>query len=293
VIPLPAKSSYGVAGWSPDVQRVASGWGDGLVYVHDLASGRQLASRSTGDGLVTGVAFTADADQVVATTDTGEVRFLDAETLAPRAPALQLFQPMNAVTTNPRGHTAFVVLGGPSQEWFQDSEAVSWALVDTDDGTLVRSGGLGLASAELAAFSPDGVHVAVSGRNGQVVVIDTRTGRASAGPTLRQRSRLFWVTYNHDGSQFLTSSDDGVARIWDARTATQLGSFQRPRGIAMGAFRPDGTILLTNGRGEIFVWDPSPEAAIDFACRAAGRDLTTQEWRDSFGARPFQDPCPD
>ncbi len=33
-------------------------------------------------------------------------------------------------------------------------------------------------------------------------------------------------------------------------------------------------------------------AALDFACRAAGRDFSRQEWRESIGDIPYVDPCP-
>jgi hypothetical protein len=41
----------------------------------------------------------------------------------------------------------------------------------------------------------------------------------------------------------------------------------------------------------VYRWDPSAEAAVEFACRAAGRDLTEEEWRDILPDRPFDETC--
>ena len=59
-------------------------------------------------------------------------------------------------------------------------------------------------------------------------------------------------------------------------------------------FRPDDSVLIVPWGPEaaVYVWDPSPERAADFACRVVGREMTQQEWSDHFGDRPYQDPCP-
>ena len=137
---------------------------------------------------------------------------------------------MLTVTANPRGHTAFVILGGPANEWYEDYAATRWALIDTDERTVIREGDLGIDGAEYAAFSPDGVHALVVGRQSQFVVIDTRTGKATVGPTGRQQGTIFYASYNRDGSQFVTGSDDQTARLWDASTGDQLGVIRIPAG---------------------------------------------------------------
>jgi hypothetical protein len=38
--------------------------------------------------------------------------------------------------------------------------------------------------------------------------------------------------------------------------------------------------------------DLSSDSAIEFACRAVGRDLTREEWTEHFGDLPFHETCP-
>ena len=43
----------------------------------------------------------------------------------------------------------------------------------------------------------------------------------------------------------------------------------------------------------LYVWDPDPERAMAFACRAAGRELTEDEWKEAFGNLPSREMCAD
>ena len=44
--------------------------------------------------------------------------------------------------------------------------------------------------------------------------------------------------------------------------------------------------------GQVYAWDTSLEHAVDVACRAAGRDLTRDEWAQAFPDRPYRAVCP-
>ena len=283
---------FGAGGWRPDGKRFVTGYGGGVVRVLDSSTGAQVAARSTGRGLVTETAYTFDGSEIVVSSKSGEVRILDAETLAPVHEAVQLEEPVLHVATNPSGETAFVILGGPARRWYEDYAATRWALLDTANGTVVRSGDLGIDGAEFGAFSPDGVHAVAVGRQSQVVVIDTTTGATTVGPTGRQRGTIVWVTYDADGSRFVTGSVDRTLRLWDATTGAQLGTVRLPRGVAYGGFRPDGTIVATSPAGAVYLWDPSLDAAAEFACRAAARNLSRQVWQQSVGDQPYVEACP-
>lgn len=283
---------FGAGGLSPDGKLYASGFGAGAVSVIDTSQNADVAARSVGSALVTETEFTADGSRVVATDRAGDVHVLDARTLRPVAPLVHFDEPVLGAYPNPRGDTAFVLIGGPPSHWYEDQAVQRWALVDTDRGSVLREGRLGIDAAEYAAFSPDGVHAVAVGRQSQFVVIDVRTGETTAGSTGRQRGLMSKVAYDSDASRFATGANDGSVRLWDARTGAPLGTVTVPGRLVWPAFRPDGTLLITTGRGEVYSWDPSLEAAIDFACRAAGRDMTGDEWRALFGDRPFVDPCP-
>ncbi len=52
------------------------------------------------------------------------------------------------------------------------------------------------------------------------------------------------------------------------------------------------TLLIATYDDAIYRWDTRVEHAIAFACQAAGRDLTEQEWQANFTGRPYRTTCP-
>jgi WD40 repeat protein len=90
------------------------------------------------------------------------------------------------------------------------------------------------------------------GGDGDVVILDVRTGQPVLPSVTARQAGIFWVSFSPDGSQLATVSSDGVG----------------------------------------YVWDPGPERAIEFACRAVGRDLTEAEWHNDFGDEPCRPTCP-
>ena len=63
--------------------------------------------------------------------------------------------------------------------------------------------------------------------------------------------------YSADGTQILTASEDGTARVWDAATGTELLALRHPSAVTDAAFSVDGSRILTASRegGTIIVWD--------------------------------------
>ena len=69
----------------------------------------------------------------------------------------------------------------------------------------------------------------------------------------------------------------------------------RPRRLVTEAAFSDerDTVLIAPlWAGAVYAWDTSPDHAVEFACRVAGRDFTEEEWADHFGDRPFRQTCP-
>ena len=59
---------------------------------------------------------------------------------------------------------------------------------------------------------------------------------------------FFGAVFNPDGKVFLTGSDDGAARHWDASTGHMLGQPVPHRGpLKAVAFNPKGETILTGG----------------------------------------------
>ena len=81
-----------------------------------------------------------------------------------------------------------------------------------------------------------------------------------------QGERVLSVAFGPGGPRFLTASDDGTARLWEAATRRQLAVLEGPKGVALrwAAFSPDGARLVTAAEdGTARIWDA-----------AGGRQLT-------------------
>ena len=284
---------WGAGGWSPDGGRFVAGYGGGRVRLFDVEpAAREVVDRRVGRSLVTETTYTADGEHIVAIHENGDLDVLDAETLAPVGESVNLGESALHVSTSPAGETAFVVLGGPAGQWYQHYAARSWALVDTERRTVVRTGMLGLDGAEVSAFSPDGRHAMVAGRQGQLEVIDTFTGTTVVGPTSRLRGTVMTATYSPSGDQILTSSTDGSARLYDAASGAQLGIVRTPsQRMPYGGWSGTDALVLTTQSGQTYRWHTTLERALTRACSAAGRDLTQQEWRLAFPDRPYLATC--
>ena len=64
-------------------------------------------------------------------------------------------------------------------------------------------------------------------------------------------------------------------------------------GPLTATFLPDGhTLIVATTDYEVFTFDTRLETWIDRACAIAGRDLTTTEWEQAFGDRPYHETCP-
>ena len=87
----------------------------------------------------------------------------------------------------------------------------------------------------------------------------------------------------------------GLVAVWDAGTVTPTSTIALPLAVAAsGAFLPDGRTarFLDWFTGTAYDWDLSTDSAVEFACRAVGRDLTREEWTENFGDLPYRETCP-
>jgi WD40 repeat protein len=85
--------------------------------------------------------------------------------------------------------------------------------------------------------------------------------RATAGElvTVRHQGPIGRLRFSPDGTRLLTTSYDNQARLWEARSGTELARFSHDVPVLRAAFSPDGALLAfgtadAGGRSEVTVW---------------------------------------
>ncbi|GCD92168.1 BTAD domain-containing putative transcriptional regulator [Nocardioides sp. LS1] len=268
----------------------------GLVEVFDGRTGRLLHTYQPAGRRVVEVDHSADGTRLVIAELNGRISMLSTDTLATMGRPVDLHSHVCCVAAGPDGRTAFVLVGGPSPDPLWNDPSTEWALVDLERGTKIAGGPLAMGNGIWAAYSPDGRYAAATGFDGEVEVIDLHTHQPVRPPLRVHESGVFWGTFSPDGSQLVTAGGNGSVVLWDSATGTPVSEITAPNNFLVSAgFRPDGHSLLVapwSGDPAVYLWDPSPEHAIAFACRAVGRDLTTEEWQQYFGDEPYRSTCP-
>ena len=293
VQPPVINQSWSVAGsWSPDERKFVTGYDDGWVQLINGVSGRETGRRKALSSDIVDTAFAGDDHVVVADFD-GQVALLGTSPLARAGKAVTLPEKPFALAGSPNGHSALVLTAGT--EWRPDwrIEATRWYFVDLKGGTIVRHGDLGVSNGQVVALSPNGRYAAVGGTNGELEVIDLTSGKPVRPAVSGVRGDIVSASFSPDGSRVVTTSMGPDVAVWDAHTGALLSRFPLPVGqqVTSAETGTDGVVTVAALSGDTLRWDPSPKAAITYACGVAGRDLTEQEWSDAFGDLGYQSTC--
>jgi DNA-binding SARP family transcriptional activator/WD40 repeat protein/class 3 adenylate cyclase/energy-coupling factor transporter ATP-binding protein EcfA2 len=278
--------------WRPDGRRFATAGFDGLVQVWDWQTGELVLERRVTQFPITGLDYTRDGTQLVVGGEFGRMRIIDAETLAPVLPTLRLDRDhhINRVSASPDNRTAIATWPGFTGERPADA---GFALVDLVDGRVLHEGPVaGVPS--YADFSPDGQRVAVS-YGDRVGVLDVETGEWMRPPVDSHEGAVPSLAYAPDGAVVASGGSDGRVGLWDGRTGALLGTVLpgQPNSPATVEFLPDGhTVQIASLDGAVYTWDTRPQHWVDYACKVVGRNLTQDEWRDTFGDRRYHRTCP-
>ncbi len=290
--PLISQAWSVAGGWSPDERQFVTGYDDGWVQLVNGVSGRETGRRKALSSDVVDTAF-AGNDHVVAADFDGHVALLGTRPLARDGRAVTLPEKPYALAGSSDGHSAVVLTAGT--EWRPDwgIEATRWYLVDLSEGTIARHGELGVGNGLVVAVAPDGESAAVGGKDGELEVIDLKTGEPVRPAVSGVRGDILSVSYSPDGSRVVTTSAGPDVAMWDPDTGALLSRFPLPVGqqATSAQVNDDGVVTVAAGSGDAFRWDPSPRAVIDYVCEVAGRDLTEQEWRDAFGDIAYRSTC--
>jgi WD40 repeat protein len=260
------------------------------VAEYQLEPATADAARSGEEG-ATVPSFTPDGRHLLVGSTTGRLHVLDARTLRPVRPAIQVTAnpiearwPLAALEPSPDKHVV-IATSDQAQE------------VDYLTGKVGAPLDLGV-DLPLFTYSPDGRALYAATSGGEVGVLDTTTKKWVSGPTQIESFVGFpsfapSVAYSLDGSQLATIVQGRAAR-WDTRSGAFLGAASSGQDISGGAlaFSEDGnTLLIAGADGRMLTWSLDPKSWVSAACAIAGRDLTPLEWMAYLPNRAFQRAC--
>jgi WD40 repeat protein len=308
----------------PSGRLMATGKGDGRVVLVDLEQGRRVHTLPARDGrpadayaftpeglLVTGgAAGTVTLWNVASRTAESTLDFPDPVRGAAYAPQGRLLAVVHHadgaaraqidVRELPSGASRYTVTAeqGVNDLRFSPDGRLLVALDGRsrlavwDAGTGARRFTDELPDRATAAFAvlPDSRSILVGTEPGAVARWDLATGRRIGGTATV--SSVAGLAVTPDGRRFAVGSYDGTTTLWDVSTLERIGeSFPIVSGVIPAiAFDRAGRLLITN-LGSSVLWTLDPQHLRQVACRAAGRDITRDEWADLLPGRPYRRVC--
>ncbi len=148
------------------------------------------------------------------------------------------------------------------------------------------------SATELSAIGPDAAYaVTANSRSTTGVIWRTSTSREAA--RVKHDDVIRGVTFNRDGKNFATWSDDGTTRVWESATGKEVARIISRGTVVNVRFSIDGKYLATatsEGTAQVNLW--KPEDMIAEACSRLHRNLAFREWQQFIGKEPYRKTCP-
>jgi WD40 repeat protein len=253
-----------------------------LGVVWDSASWKQVSILKGPQGRVTGAVFHHDPRWVMTVSEDGSARVWDVVT----------GRPENEFRLGNRGYGALVSPGGRSVCAVEDSAKITvwdtstWRVRQEFVWPAPPSGGNWVKS---AAFSPDGVMLAVGDNGGVLRILDLPRGKTVA--TIEAHTyEVRTVAFSADGRLILTAgSGDRGARLWDSSTGARISELGTEF-LEGAVFSPDSSrvaTLSTEGMVRFFNWErfAPVEQLVALAAQRVKRPWTPGERQRFFHER--------
>ena len=286
---LPHEAQVDSCAFSADGRRVVTASWDGTVRVWDATTGAAVSVRAVG-GFVHRALFSRDGRSIVSVAGLGSVLVSDATTGEPRRTLGGLDEPVLDVALSaddrevlgvsksgalaiwdfatgerkarvePGGRPAlrsctFSPDGRSFLTLSEDSVLRSWDRASLEDRWQRPQ------ASSRAAYSPDGLEVAVGLEEGVLVRLDAATGAVRATldvhPPTGDGPSCSAFAVAPGGREAATGARDGVVRIWELEAGKLLASLRGHAGAVRAiAWGPGGAELLTSSEdGTVRLWD--------------------------------------
>ena len=249
---LIAGGAYTIA-FNPNGDTLATASGSRrTVHLWDVNTQRKVGDLLfPGKRGVTALTHTLDGTTLAAGYGNGDIALWDTETQTKTALLDTTSSVIWTLAFSPDGQ--MLASGG-----YEDSTISLWdvrtqMLVGIFDGHS-RAGRLTNHAVSSIAFSPDGKTLASGSTNDCTLRLwDVASPRQIALLLELDTDKLDGVNsvaFSPDGTLLASASDDGVIRMWNARTLKQIGELEtKSGGVTSIAFRPDGKILASLNGG--------------------------------------------
>jgi WD40 repeat protein len=279
---------------SPDDRTLAAADAGGAVTLWDIARGRRvgrLAPEFEGTNFseftFDHIAFARDGRTLALAGGDSTVRLWDVKRQRPLGESL-------------RGHTASVtgVAFSPDGRTLASAGADKTVrLWDVEDHRQLGAPLRGHTDAvSSVAFSPDGHRLASGSQDRTLRLWDIRSGSMSGPPLGGHTEGLVSAVFSPDGRTLASSSNDGTVRLWDVERRRLLGAPLPAAVVGNVTFSQDGRMLAYSADEDIaliprFWWNDITQARARL-CSAAGRNLSSGEWREFLPDEPYRRTCP-
>ena len=270
--------------FSPDNRLLAIGYGgrpnDSDIELWNIDRAQLLAvlpgstaipgySTTATSGHVTGLAFTRDGKQLVASFGS-----LDVFPGYGDCPLLVYDVDSRQVVRQLKGHrstSAAVSFSSDGKRMASasfDGTARIWDTETWDELQVVQNPDVASERGDRrvydVAFSPDGSLLALASAESNVIIWDVENGTHLQ--TLKGHAIAVWsVAFSPNGRTLVSASTDGTIRLWNTATWRSLLTLRPPAYISPQSisFSPDGRrILASNGSGDALIWSASEEEVL-------------------------------
>ncbi len=147
-------------------------------------------------------------------------------------------------------------------------------------------------NASAIAYSPHGHLLGAGTTDGRLVLWNANGGKQLGPPLRLATAALENISFSPDGRLLAASSADQTTTLLDLRSRKRLGnSFPiRQEAVPASQFTPEGDLIVAY-LADAAQWPTRLQTWKRFACRLAGRDFTSSEWRDLLPDRKYRPVC--